>query len=89
VATLGIVLGVDDLWFDASRKRILASGHAGYVSVIQQETPDRYRLLADVPTAVGGGTSFYVRSRTSEGLYVGLPNTSHGGSEILFLAVRE
>jgi len=89
VATLQIVLGVDDLWFDASRKRVLASGHAGFVSVIQQEGPDRYGLVADVPTAVGGGTSLYVRSRTSEGLYVGLPNTSQGGSEIVFLAVQE
>jgi len=89
VATLRIVLGVDDIWFDTDRKRILASGHAGFVSVIQQIGPDRYELIANVPTAVGGGTSFYLKSRTSEGLYVAVPNTSHSGSEILFLAVQE
>jgi hypothetical protein len=89
VATLRIVLGVDDIWFDMDRKRILASGHAGFVSVIQQIDPDRYELIANVPTAVGGGTSFYFKSRTSEGLYVAVPNTSHSGSEILFLAVQE
>ena len=89
VSTLRIVLGVDDIWFDSARKRILASGHAGYVSVVQQKGPDRYELIADVPTAVGGGTSFYSRSRTSEGLYVGVPNTSPGGSEVLFFAVQE
>jgi len=89
VSTLRIVLGVDDLWFDARRKRILASGHAGAVSVIQQIDPDRYALIADVPTVVGGGTSLYLKSRTSEGLYVAVPNTSPAGSELLFLAVRE
>ena len=89
VSTLRIVLGVDDIWFDARRKRILASGHAGTVSVIQQKDPDRYELIADVPTAVGGGTSLYLKSRTSEGLYVAVPNTPQGGSEILFLAVQE
>lgn len=89
VATLRIVLGVDDIWFDASRKRILASGHAGAVSVIQQRDPDRYELVAEVPTATGGGTSLYLKTRTSEGLYVAVPNTSQSGSEILFFAVQE
>ena len=60
VTTLRIVLGVDDIWFDAGRKRILASGHAGFVSVIQQIDPDHYEVIANVPTAVGGGTSFYL-----------------------------
>ena len=89
VGTLPIVLGVDDLWFDARRKRILASGHAGFVSVIQQKDPDRYEVIANVPTAVGGGTSIYLKTRTSEGPYVGVPNASQGRSEILFLAVQE
>jgi DNA-binding beta-propeller fold protein YncE len=89
IATLRIVLGVDDLWFDAERKRILASGHAGFVSVVRQKDPDHYELVADVPTAVGGGTSFYLKTRTSEGLYVGVPNSSQGGSEILFFAVQD
>ncbi|TMH83526.1 MAG: hypothetical protein E6H49_02170 [Betaproteobacteria bacterium] len=89
VGTVRIVLGVDDIWFDAGRKRILASGHAGFVSVIQQKDPDHYELVANVPTAVGGGTSFYLKTRTSEGLYVGVPNTPQGGSEILFLAAQD
>jgi len=89
IDTLRIVLGVDDLWFDATRKRILASGHAGFVSVIQQKDRDSYEVLANVPTGVGGGTSMYLKSRTSEGLYVGVANVSRDGSEVLFLAVQE
>jgi len=89
VTTLRIVLGVDDMWFDARRKRILASGHAGFVSVIQQNGLNDYEIVANIPTGVGGGTSLYLKTRTSEGLYVALPNTPEGGSEILFLAVQE
>jgi DNA-binding beta-propeller fold protein YncE len=89
VTTLRIVLGVDDIWFDTNRKRVLATGHAGYVSIIEQKSVDRYDLVASVPTGVGGGTSHYVRSRTFEGLFVGLPNTSPAGSEVVFLAVQE
>jgi hypothetical protein len=89
VTTLRIVLGVDDMWFDARRKRILASGHAGFVSVIQQKDPDNYEIVANIPTGVGGGNSMYLRTRTSEGLYVAVPNTPQGSSEILFLAVQE
>ena len=89
VTTLRIVLGVDDMWFDARRKRILASGHAGFVSVIQQKDANHYEIIANIPTGVGGGTSLYLKTRTSEGLYVALPNTPAGGSEILFLAVQE
>ena len=89
VTMVRIVLGVDDLWFDPARKRILASGHAGFVSIVEQRDPDRYEVVANVPTGVGGGTSFYLKSRTAEGLYVALPNTSSTGSEILFLAVQE
>ena len=89
VTTLRIVLGVDDIWFDATRKRILASGHAGFVSVIQQTDRDSYEVIAQVPTAVGAGNSIYLKSRTSEGMYIAVPNTSHAGSELLFLAVEE
>ena len=89
VDTLRIVLGVDDLWFDATRRRILATGHVGFVSVIQQKERDSYEVVANVATGVGGGTSLYLKSRTSEGLYVGVANTSQGGSEVLFLAVQE
>ena len=59
MTTLRIVLGVDDIWFDAKRKRILASGHAGFVSIVQQKDPDRYEIAANIPTGVGGGNSLY------------------------------
>jgi hypothetical protein len=54
VARLPCVLGVDDLWFDAARRRIYAPG-AGAVDVFQQESPDRYSLFARIPAAAGAG----------------------------------
>jgi hypothetical protein len=45
VAQLPSVLGVDDLWFDADRKRIYATG-AGAIEVFQQANPDQYTSVA-------------------------------------------
>jgi hypothetical protein len=61
----------DDVFFDASRKRIYEIGGEGFISVFQQNDPDHYELLANVPTGVGirTGYSFAKRDR----FYVGVP----------------
>src|ERR1700680_2242932 len=43
----------DDVYFDAERKRIYALGSEGYISAIQQNDPDHYALIANIPTPVG------------------------------------
>jgi hypothetical protein len=48
VADFPCVLGVDDLWFDAARKRIYATG-AGSIDVFQQHDPDHYVVIANIP----------------------------------------
>jgi hypothetical protein len=90
VATLPCVLGVDDLWFDAGRKRIYASG-AGAIDVFQQTDPDHYTLLAHVATGVGtGSTSLHLKSRTQDSLFMSWPNMlAQGGSEILLFYVND
>jgi DNA-binding beta-propeller fold protein YncE len=45
VDTLPCILGVDDIWFDPTRKRIYAPG-AGAIDVFQQVDPDHYTTLA-------------------------------------------
>jgi DNA-binding beta-propeller fold protein YncE len=42
---------VDDLFFDARRKRIYAACGEGFLVVLGQTRPDRYRVLAKVATA--------------------------------------
>jgi hypothetical protein len=90
VTQLPAVLGVDDLWFDAGRKRIYATG-AGAIDVFQQATPDQYTLVARVPVGAGSGsTSFYLKTRTQEGLFMSWPNMlPQGGSEVLLFYVSD
>jgi hypothetical protein len=49
----------DDVFYDASRKRIYASGGEGAISVFEQQDPDHYKELARIATAKGARTSFF------------------------------
>ena len=64
VTQLEGVVGIDDLWYDAERNRIYASGGrgaaAGFVYVYQQKDADRYELTAKVPTRANAQTSIWV-----------------------------
>jgi hypothetical protein len=63
ISRLEGVAGIDDLWYDARRSRVYASGGRGFdvgsVYVYQQKDADHYELIAKVPTAPGAGTSFW------------------------------
>jgi len=61
----------DDVYFDASRKRIYVIGGAGVISVIQQIDPDHYELVAEVPTGIGIRTGYFYTKR--DRLYAGVP----------------
>jgi len=71
VARLRAAGECDDVYFDASRKRIYVIGGEGIISVIQQKDPDHYELVANVPTTVGVRTGYYYAKR--DRLYVGVP----------------
>jgi DNA-binding beta-propeller fold protein YncE len=61
----------DDVFFDASRKRIYVIGAEGFLSVFQQIDPDHYELLANVPSGIGIRTGYYFTRR--DRFYVGVP----------------
>jgi hypothetical protein len=90
VATLPCVLGVDDLWFDAERRRIYAPG-SGAIDVFEEVDPDHYVAIAHVLVDAGAGsTSLHVKSRTQDALYMSLPNMlPQGGSEVLLFYVND
>ena len=90
VTELPCVLGVDDLWFDARRQRIYATG-AGAIDVFQQESKDRYTPIARILAGAGAGsTSLHVKTRTQDSLYVSWPNMlTQGGSEVLLYYVND
>ncbi|MGH8184772.1 MAG: YncE family protein, partial [Rhodanobacteraceae bacterium] len=51
VASVPIGEGPDAARFDPQRQRVLSSnGHSGTLTVVHEDTPDRYRVLANVPT---------------------------------------
>lgn len=59
VQSLPAVGDCDDVFYDQSRARIYAVGGEGAVSVIQQETPDRYRELTRINTIKGARTGLF------------------------------
>jgi hypothetical protein len=90
VASLPCVLGVDDLWFDAARQRIYAPG-SGAIDVFQQVDPDHYAAFAHVVVGAGAGsTSFHLKTRTQDSLFMSWPNVlPQGGSEVLLFYVDD
>ena len=71
VARMRVAGECDDVYFDASRKRIYVIGAEGFISVVQQNDPDHYELLANVPSGVGVRTGYFFVKR--DRCYVGVP----------------
>jgi hypothetical protein len=71
VARLRAAGECDDVFFDASRKRIYVIGAEGFISVFQQNDPDHYELIANVPSGIGIRTGFFFTRR--DRFYVGVP----------------
>ena len=79
------VSGIDDLWYDAGRRRIYASGgrgfDTGFVYVYQQKDSDHYELESKVATAPGAGTSLWAPEFGQ--LYVAAPATEKQTAAVL------
>jgi len=90
VAMLPCVLGVDDIWFDPLQKRIYAPG-TGAIDVFQQVDPDHYTAVARIQVGAGAGsTSFHLKTRTQDSLFMSWPNMlPQGGSEVLLFYVND
>jgi DNA-binding beta-propeller fold protein YncE len=71
VARLRAAGECDDVYFDASRKRIYVIGGQGFISVFQQHDPDHYSLIANVPSSISVKTGYFHAKR--DRLYVGVP----------------
>jgi DNA-binding beta-propeller fold protein YncE len=59
VQKLAAVGDCDDIFWDAARKRIYATGGDGAISVFEQQDPDHYREMARIATVKGARTSFF------------------------------
>ena len=59
VQKLPAVGDCDDIFWDAPRKRIYATGGDGAISVFEQQDADHYRETGRVPTVKGARTGFF------------------------------
>jgi hypothetical protein len=80
VASLPAAGGVDDLAYDAARKRIYLSAGEGFVNVYQQKTPDTYEAVAQIPTGPGARNSRFVPEQNR--LYVAVPAGKDKAAEV-------
>ena len=80
VTALDIVGDTDDLFYDGTNKLIYVSGGAGDVTVISQTTVDKYKIVAQIGTAPGARTSFFVPE--TERLYVAVPHRGEQKAEL-------
>ena len=59
VASVDLVGDSDDVYFDAARHCLYASGGEGFITVVSQKNPDAYAVTDKIPTAAGARTSFF------------------------------
>jgi DNA-binding beta-propeller fold protein YncE len=87
VARLRAAGECDDVFFDASRKRIYVIGAEGSISVFQQNDPDHYELIANVPSSIGVRTGYFFAKR--DRFYVGVPAKGNDPAQIWTFEVED
>ncbi len=90
VAKLPGAADSDDMWYDATRKRIYIPGGEGLIFIYQQIDADRYLLLAKVPSTIGARTSaYYGQVGKHNSLYLAVPNRADKGAELWVYETRD
>jgi DNA-binding beta-propeller fold protein YncE len=80
IASFTIVGDTDDLFYDASRKRLYVTGGEGYSDVFQDGGANTFTRLAHVATGSGARTSLFVADQAR--LYVAVPHRGNQKAEI-------
>jgi DNA-binding beta-propeller fold protein YncE len=81
VASLPSTGDMDDIFYDADRKRIYVAGGEGFISAFQQIDADHYKDIGKFPSALGTRTGVWYVSR--DRLYVAAPPAGGLGARIL------
>jgi len=55
-----IVGDTDDLFYDAAKRRLYVIGGEGFITVLEQQDADHYRVIQKLPTAAGARTGLFV-----------------------------
>jgi hypothetical protein len=80
IASLDCSGDLDDVFYDADRKRLYLTAGAGAVDVVSQRDADHYEKVASVATAAGARTSLWVAPLRR--LYVAVPHRGEQRAEI-------
>jgi DNA-binding beta-propeller fold protein YncE len=80
VASVDIVGDSDDVYFDADRHCIYASGGEGFITVVSQKNPDSYAVTDNIPTASGARTSFFDAEKGR--LFLAVPHRLFQSAEV-------
>jgi DNA-binding beta-propeller fold protein YncE len=80
VASVDCAGDTDDLFYDASNRRLYVSGGAGLISIIEQLSADEYRVSGSIKTAAGARTSFFASAAGN--FYLAVPHRGQQRSEL-------
>ena len=81
VASLPAAGDMDDIFYDALRKRVYVSGGEGFISVFQQKDANTYEPMGKFATSVGTRTGAWYVKR--DRLYLAAPPANGLGARIL------
>jgi DNA-binding beta-propeller fold protein YncE len=81
IASLPTAADMDDMFFDADRKRVYVAGGEGFLSVVQQVDADHYTDMGKFPTALGTRTGVWYAKR--DRLYIAAPPSGVLGARLL------
>jgi len=80
VASVEIPGEVDDVFYDAKRKRIYAICGEGAIAVVEQKDKDRYEVIEKVATAKSARTGYF--DPETGRLYVAVPKQDSAGPQV-------
>jgi hypothetical protein len=90
IASLSGAADTDDMWYDATRKRIYVPSGEGFIFVYQQIDADHYNRIAKIPSAIGARTSaYYGQVGKHNSLYLAVPGRSDRGAELWVFETRD
>ena len=70
----------DDIFYDATRRRIYISGGEGFITIVQQQDADHYKTATNISTALGARTSFFAPELSR--LYLAVPHRGAQSAEV-------
>ena len=90
VASLPGAADTDDMWYDATRRRIYVPSGEGFIFVYQQVDADHYQRIAKIPSAIGARTSAYLgQVGKHNSLYLAVPARADRGAEMWVYETRD